>query len=236
MWPVNPEGLMAVQVELAATATEPWMPPQDPLVAACWVTFRRGLSGRGAPGDQAWVWGGRVVAQHKQQDVAGAAYLPGLLALRLGRICEAAVRALRPLPDVVLLDATGRDHPRRGGLALHLGAALDLPSVGVTHRPLLAHGEWPADEAGALSPLVLDGVVVGYWLRTRAGMRPIAVHAGWRTDPETATAIVLGALHGHRTPAPLRQARHLARLARAHAPPPQGQTEVSGLGGVRKTT
>jgi deoxyribonuclease V len=139
---------------------------------------------------------GRVVARHEQRGGAGAAYVPGLLALRLGPMCEAAVRALRPLPDVVLLDATGRDHPRHGGLALHLGAALDLPSVGVTHRPLIAHCEWPADKASAVSPLVLEGVVVGYWLRTRVGMRPIAVHAGWRTDPETATAIVLGALRG----------------------------------------
>jgi len=84
-------------------------------------------------------------------------------------MCEAAVRALWPVPDVVLVDTTGRDHPRHGGLALHLGAALDLPSVGVTHRPLLARGDWPADKAGAVSPLVLDGVVVGYWLRTAPG-------------------------------------------------------------------
>jgi deoxyribonuclease V len=220
MWPVDPQELMALQLELAAAATEPWRPPVAPLVAACWVSFPRGLTGRGGPGDPAWTAAvtmreGRVVARHEQCGAAGAAYVPGLLALRLGPLCEAAVRALRPLPDVVLLDATGRDHPRHGGLALHLGAALDLPSVGTTHRPLLAHGDWPADKAGALSPLFLDGVVVGYWLRSRAGMRPIAVHAGWRTDPETATAIVRGALRGHRTPEPLREARHLARLARA---------------------
>lgn len=217
---MDPQELMALQVELAAAATEPWKPPVDPLVAACWVSFPRALSGRGGPGDSAWaaavtVRTGRVVARQEHRGAAGAAYQPGLLALRLGPLCEAAVGALRPLPDVVMLDATGRDHPRRGGLALHLGATLDLPSVGVTHRPLLARGDWPADRAGAFSPLFLDGVVVGYWLRTRAGMRPIAVHAGWRTDPETATAIVLGALGRHRTPEPLRKARHLARLARA---------------------
>ena len=228
MWPVDPQELMALQLELAAAATESWRPPVDPSVAACWVSFSRGLTGRGGPGDRAWtaavkMQGGRVVARHEQRGGAGAAYVPGLLALRLGSMCEAAVRGLRPLPDVVLVDATGRDHPRHGGLALHLGAALGLPSVGVTHRPLLAHGDWPADKAGAVSPLVLDGVVVGYWLRTRAGMRPIAVHAGWRTNPETAAAIVLGALRGHRTPEPLREARRLARLARAQdALPHQG--------------
>jgi deoxyribonuclease V len=146
--------------------------------------------------------------------------MPGLLALRLGPICEAAVHALRPAPDVVLLDATGRDHPRRGGLALHLGAALDLPCVGVTHGPLLARDGWP-DKAGALSPLFLQGDVAGYWLRTRAGRRPIAVHAAWRTNPETGTAIVLGTPAGHRIPEPLREARHLARVAREQDSLPQ---------------
>lgn len=220
---------MALQVELATAPTEQWWPPVDPSVAACWVSLSRALTRRGGPGDPAWTAAvkmrrGRVVARHEQRGGAGAAYVPGLLALRLGPMCEVVVRGLRPPPDVVLVDATGRDHPRHGGLAaLHLGAALDLPSVGVTHRPLLARGDWPADKAGAVSPLVLDGVVVGYWLRTRAGMRPIAVHAGWRTDPETAMAIVLGVLRGHRTPEPLREARHLARLARAQdALPHQG--------------
>jgi hypothetical protein len=58
-----------------------------------------------------------------------------------GPLLEAAVRALPAQPDVLLVDATGRDHPRRGGLALHLGAALDLPTVGVTHRPPVAEEE-----------------------------------------------------------------------------------------------
>ncbi|HEY8236284.1 MAG TPA: endonuclease V, partial [Gaiellaceae bacterium] len=76
--------------------------------------------------------------------MAGNAYEPGLLALREGPVLETAVRALTARPDALLVDATGRDHPRRAGLALQLGAILDLPSVGVTHRPLLADGDWPA--------------------------------------------------------------------------------------------
>jgi deoxyribonuclease V len=118
MWPVDPQELIALQVELAAATTEPWRPPVDPSVAAWWVSFPRGLTGRGGPGDPAWaaavtVRAGRVVARHELAGAAGAAYVPGLLALRLGRMCEAAVRPLRPRPDVVLVDATGRDHPRR---------------------------------------------------------------------------------------------------------------------------
>jgi deoxyribonuclease V len=115
---------------------------------------------------------------------------------------------------VLLVDATGRDHPRRAGLALQLGAVLGLPTVGVTHRPLLAEGEWPADARGARSPLGLGGKLVGYWLRTRVGTRPLAVHAAWRTDPEAAADVVLSVAHA-RTPEPLRRARRRAREARA---------------------
>jgi deoxyribonuclease V len=87
----------------------------------------------------------------------------------------------------------------------------------VTHRPLLARGEPPADARAATAPLRLDGEVVGAWLRTRAGVRPVAVHPAWRTDVDAAVAVVLTATAGHRTPEPIRAARRLARKARAAA-------------------
>jgi deoxyribonuclease V len=148
---------------------------------------------------------------------AGAAYEAGLLALREGPLLEAAERALPQPPGVLLVDATGRDHPRRAGLALHLGAILAVPTVGVTHRALLATGEWAADARGAASPLHLDGEVVGHWVRTRRGRRPLAVHAAWRTSPEIAVEVVLACTHDLRTPEPLRQARTAARVARARS-------------------
>jgi deoxyribonuclease V len=149
---------------------------------------------------------------------AGAAYAPGLLALREGPLLERSVRAAGVLPDVLIVNATGRDHPRRAGLALHLGAVLDLPTIGVTHRPLAAAGGEPGAERGARSPLLLRGEVVGYWLRTQKGARALAVHSAWRTDPDTAAAVVLAATRRARTPEPLRRARELARLARAGRP------------------
>ena len=85
------------------------------------------------------------------------------------RCSSAPCARLAALPDVLLVDASGRDHPRRCGLALHLGAVLGVPTVGVTHRPLRAEGEWPDDERGATSALVLDGERVGYWVRTKRG-------------------------------------------------------------------
>jgi deoxyribonuclease V len=146
--------------------------------------------------------------------VARAPYRAGLLALREGPLLEASVRRLPELPDVLLVDASGRDHPRGAGLALHLGAALGVPTVGVTHRPLLARGEWPQDELGARAPLRLGEELVGYWVRTRPGTRPLAVHSAWRTDADTAAEIVLSVTRT-RTPEPLRIARQIARDERA---------------------
>jgi deoxyribonuclease V len=160
---------------------------------------------------------GRLLAAAEAEGTAPASYEAGLLALREGPVLEAAVRGLSSPPEVLLVNATGRDHPRRAGLAVHLGAVLDLPTLGVTHRPLVARGDWPADERGARTPLVLDGELVGYWLRTRPGTRPLAVHAAWRTDSDTAVEIVL-AHSAARTPEPLRHARRVGRTARAQAP------------------
>ncbi len=218
-WPATAEELIRLQEELGAAAPELWVPPEQPLVAGCFVCFARGEWGPGVAGEPGWagaalVEQGRLVAAVSVSGPAGAPYLAGLLALREGALLEAAVRALPRLPDVLLVDATGRDHPRRAGLALHLGAALGVPTVGVTHRPLLAEGPWPEAVRGATSPLPLQGEVVGYWLRTRRGARPLVVHAAWRTDPETAVAVVMGAVRKARTPEPLRQARRVAREAR----------------------
>ncbi len=228
VWPTDADALAALQTELAARALHVlhvlrWVPPSGPLrVAGCWVCFQRGLSGPGETGDRAWVAAtvladGRVVEEHVRSDVADAPYRPGLLALRLGRAIDQSVRALAVRPDVLLVDATAGDHPRGAGLALHLGAELDLPTVGVTHRPLVARGGWPADERGATSPLLIDHEVVGCWTRTRPGTRPLAVHAGWRVDLSTAVEVVLALTAEQRTPEPLRRARHVARLARESA-------------------
>jgi deoxyribonuclease V len=222
-WPRTVEALVAVQQELAAARPPPWTHTDRPsAIGACVVAFPRGKTGAGAAGDVGWaaaavLRGPNVLAEATVSGEAGAPYAPGLLALREGALHEAAVRALGSAPDVLLVDATGRDHPRRAGLALQLGAVLDLPTVGVTHRPLLAAGEWPDDVRGATSDLRLDGERVGAWLRTRRGARPLAVHAGWRTAVDTAVAVVLSAAGRHRTPEPVRHARRLARVTRSRA-------------------
>ena len=183
-WPRSAGELERAQEALRRERPPPWRMPagREVAVGGCFVCF----AGEGA-GERAWAGAALVVAGR----LAGAAtassavherYRPGLLALRVGEALEAAARALAGAPDVLLVNATGSDHPRRAGLALHLGAVLDLPTVGVTHRPLVAEGTMPDAVRGASSPLRLGGDTVGYWVRTRAGARPLAVHAAWRTD------------------------------------------------------
>jgi deoxyribonuclease V len=217
-WPADDGELERAQAALAAAAPPPWRPAGTPRVAGCFVCFPRGYAGAGARGDPGWASAATAAGPPAVvRGAAGAPYRPGRLALREGPLLEAAVRALPERPDVLLVDATGRDHPRRAGLAVHLGAVLDLPTVGVTHRPLHARGAWPGPERGAHTPLALgDGEPVGAWLRVAAGRRPLAVHGGWRTDVATAIAVVLAATTGRaRTPEPLRRARRAARVARA---------------------
>jgi deoxyribonuclease V len=221
-WPRSVVELVEAQRALSNARPPRWRPLAEPAflaVGAVAVCFPRGMSGPGARGDRAWaaaavMRGRRTLAEATAVGEAAAPYEAGLLALREGPLLEAAVHALREAPDVLLVDATGRDHPRHAGLALHLGAVLDLPTVGVTHRPLLAEGDWPADPKGEAAPLVLGGEQVGAWLRRREGVRPVAVHPAWRTDVDTAVAVVLRTAGSHRTPEPLRRARRLARLAR----------------------
>jgi deoxyribonuclease V len=220
-WPGDAESLVAEQVRLATAAPPPWLAPPGPLlVAAAFVAFARGEQGPGNAGDRALVGavlvrGNALEAAVVVPGVAGAAYRPGLLALREGPMLADALLALPETPDVLLLDATGRDHPRGAGLALHLGALLDLPSVGVTHRPLRGRGPQPGPAVGATSPVDLAGHEVARWVRTAGGVRPVVAHAAWRTDAATAAEVVRRCGAGSRTPEPLRQARRVAREARS---------------------
>jgi len=219
VWPDTRAELVRVQRELAALAPAAWRPAGPrPLVAGCFVCFQAGPAEEPAWAAAALMRGDRrFVGSAVVTGRAAAPYEPGLLALREGPLLEAAIRALPEQPEAVMANASGRDHPRGSGLALHLGAMLGLPSVGVTDRPLVATGAEPGPERGATSAVVLDGTEVARMLRTRAGARPVVVHPGWRTDLDTAVTVVLASTRRARTPEPLRRARREARRARAEA-------------------
>lgn len=240
-WPATADALIELQQRLAAAAPELWHPAAQPTIGGCFVCFARGEPVTGRAGDRGWAGAAlvelnRVSATASVAGRAAAGYTAGLLALREGELLEAAVRALPKLPDALMVNATGRDHPRRAGLALHLGAALDVPTIGVTNRPLIASGPWPPDEPGARTPLMIGSERVGYWIRTRRGTRPLAVHAAWRTDSETAVELVLASGLHARTPEPLRAARRAAREARARSMQYIGKSNTDDIPAERFST
>jgi deoxyribonuclease V len=215
-WPATPDDLAREQDRLASQPCEPWTPPDRPLrVAACAVVF--GRAGQDGVGWAAAVVEerGEVVATAAQAARIEVPFEAGRLALREGPLLEAVVRGLALPPDVLLVAAAGRDHPRRAGLALHLGAVLGVPTAGITDDPLLARGEDAGAAWAARAPLLLGGDVVAYRLRTRRGAKAVVAHAAWRTSPEVAAEVVLGSTSLARWPEPMREARRLARELRA---------------------
>jgi deoxyribonuclease V len=220
-WPATADELIQLQHTLGELTPAHWQPPTTlQRIGACFICFEQ-APGAGSASDLGFAAAvvterRRLLAGVSSSGSAGGPYLPTLLALRDGALLEQAVRALPIVPEVLVVNASGRDHPRRAGLALHLGAVLGLPTVGVTTRPLVAQGARPPDIRGATAPLRLGDEVVGCWVRTRAGAKPVAVHAAWRTDAQAAVQVVLAATRRARTPEPLRRARTLARTSRAH--------------------
>jgi deoxyribonuclease V len=226
MWPVEAGSLTLLQMRLGSHAdiVRPWQPDDlDTVrVAAAFAAFPRRVPGRGQPGQPVvvavvlWSCEAGVIEEAVVRGRTGAGYVSGLLGLRVGALLEGAIRALEQRPDLLLVDASGRDHPRRAGLAVHVGYALGLPSVGATDRALVAHYDEPDVRRGDSAALRVGDETVGYAVRTRAGANPVLAHSGWRTSPEVARDVVLALSDGRRrTPEPLRLARTLARRARA---------------------
>jgi deoxyribonuclease V len=136
-------------------------------------------------------------------------YVPGLLSFREVPPLLKAFAELSRVPDVVMLDGQGLAHPRRFGLACHLGLWLDLPCLGCAKSWLVGDYAAPGPVAGDVSPLTIGGEPVGVVLRSAAGAKPVFVSPGHRIDTASATAVVRATLSGYRHPTPTRMA-HLA--------------------------
>lgn len=133
-------------------------------------------------------------------------YVPGLLSFRELPVVLAAFRQLQRLPDVVLVDGQGLAHPRRFGIACHLGLWLDLPVIGCAKSRLCGeHGE-PGPQCGKWVSLRDGGEEIGRVVRTRDRIRPLYVSPGHRVSQERAVQVVLACGRGYRLPEPTRLA------------------------------
>jgi deoxyribonuclease V len=137
-------------------------------------------------------------------------YVPGLLAFREGPVALAALEKLGERPDVLIFDAQGLAHPRRMGLATHLGILLDMPAVGCAKSRLCGTHAEPDEPKGSWVPLMDGDQVIGAVVRTRDSVRPVFVSVGYRMDLETAISLVLGCVTRYRLPEPIRWAHRVA--------------------------
>jgi deoxyribonuclease V len=137
-------------------------------------------------------------------------YVPGYLSFREAPAVMAALMKLHVKPDLILCDGQGLAHPRRFGLACHLGLLLDTPSIGVAKSRLIGtHADVPAHKGG-WTPLMDKEETIGAVLRTRAGVKPVYVSVGHRISLATAIRYVLRCTTRFRLPETTRSAHRLA--------------------------
>jgi deoxyribonuclease V len=137
-------------------------------------------------------------------------YIPGLLSFREGPALVGAFAALQHVPDVLLFDGMGRIHPRRIGIASHLGLWLDRPTLGCGKTHFLGQYAEPGPERGAWSPLTDRGELLGAVLRTRARVKPVYISPGHKIDLDSALRLTLACTGAYRLPTPIRLAHAAA--------------------------
>ncbi|MFE1438801.1 endonuclease V [Streptomyces sp. NPDC058739] len=214
-WPATEEQARAVQDELRGRVVldEPGPPPGTGYVTGVDVAYddERDLVAAAAVVLDAASLG--VVAETTAVGRISFPYVPGLLAFREIPTVLAALDALPCPPGLVVCDGYGLAHPRRFGLASHLGVLTGLPTIGVAKNPFtFTHGELAAPR-GSVAPLLADEEEVGRALRTRDGVKPVYVSVGHRAQLDTACAHVLTLTPSYRLPETTRHADALCRQA-----------------------
>jgi deoxyribonuclease V len=136
-------------------------------------------------------------------------YIPGFLSFREAPLTLAACEQLDVTPDLVLVDGQGIAHPRRFGLASHLGLFLDTPTIGCAKSRLCGHHQGPGDSPGSYAEVIDRGETIGVALCTKVGSKPLYISIGHKVSLEAAIHWVLECCRGYRLPEPCRLA-HLA--------------------------
>jgi deoxyribonuclease V len=152
--------------------------------------------------------------EHLEQSVAREPatmpYVPGLLAFREGPAILSACQKLSTEPDLFIFDGQGIAHPRRMGIASHVGVILDKPSIGCAKSRLWGKHHEPAAQAGSYVYLYDGEEIIGAVVRTRDNVNPVYVSIGHRIDLETAIEYILGCCKKYKLPEPIRYAHSVA--------------------------
>lgn len=212
-WPRTPEEALAVQDRLRPLLdlTDPG-PATPQTVAGLDVAY----AGDGTAAGAIVVMDTttrQVVDQAISLGEASFPYVPGLFAFRELPALLHALDKLTVRPELLICDGYGLAHPRRFGLACHIGVLTGLPAIGVGKTPFVGVWDEPAQERGSWSALVDAGETVGRVLRTQTGVKPVFVSVGHRVGLENACTQVLAAASRFRLPEPIRAADHLCRAS-----------------------
>jgi deoxyribonuclease V len=211
-WDLTPKEAMALQAELAARVVREDTAREVRRVAGVDVGFeddgkvtRAAVAVLDFPG---LALAERVVVRQPTR----FPYIPGLLSFREAPAVLAAFERLSVVPDLVLYDGQGIAHPRRFGIASHVGLLLDVPTIGVAKTRLVGEHRQLPQRKGAWVPLVDHGETIGAVLRTRTGVTPLYVSIGHRVSLEAAVRWVMACTTRYRLPETTRWAHHLASV------------------------
>ena len=192
------------------------------------VDMRNGIDGEvrcvagldvSPPDSEGVVSGAVVVLSYPDLEVAEVSiakqtpkfpYVPGLLSFRETPVLLEALQSLSITPDLLILDAQGYAHPRRFGLACHLGLMMDMPTIGCAKSLLVGNYDYLGEERGATAELTHKGEVIGLALRSRVGVTPLYVSVGHKVDLPAAARWVLSCCTGYRQPQTTRMAHAIA--------------------------
>ncbi len=213
-WNVSPKQAVSIQRKLARRVIPIGETPRLHLAAGADCAFS---SDREECIAAVVVWdvaARQVVEQIVVRRTVRFPYVPGLLTFREAPAILAAIRKLRREPDVFFFDGQGYAHPRRFGLACHLGVLMDRPSLGCAKSILIGEADAPGVRCGSTAPLVHNGEQIGSAVRTRDGVKPVYVSVGHRLSLAAAVEIVLACGAGFRLPEPTRRADILVGHAR----------------------
>lgn len=209
-WDISPAAAIALQKQLRSLVIEENRLARVRLIAGIDVGYLDGGQTARAAVALLSYPGLELVEFTTARSPARFPYIPGLLSFREVPVVLKALRDLKRKPDLLICDGQGRAHPRRLGLACHLGLLADLPSIGAAKSRLCGgHGELSPDK-GSWVPLLDKGEIIGTVLRTRSGKKPLFVSIGHKVDLETARLWVVRCLTNYRLPETTRWAHRIA--------------------------
>jgi len=206
-WNVSPDEASVIQINLRNKVKVTALQDAVHLVAGTAVAFDPSYDTIHAAIVILRYPGMELVEQYGISEEIRFPYVAGLLAFREGPPLMHLVRKIKHQPDVILFHAHGQAHPRRFGLASHLGVLLDVPTIGVSTRILVGQHEELDNERGDQAPIIYKEQHIGIALRSKNNVKPVYVSVGHKTDLSSAIDIVMGCVTRYRRPEPLRMAQ-----------------------------